>query len=210
MQVDIKKYFTNLTPKQISQFESMGSIYSQMNKKINLISRSDIGNLYEHHILHSLAIAKVITFSSGQSILDIGSGGGFPGIPLAIMFPETSFMLVDSIGKKIRAVEEIANQLNLTNVVTKHSRVEDVSMTFDWAVCRAVGRLDVVWSWVKPMLKSNSSGLSNGLFYLKGSNYLDEMPHDIALQEWSVSKLLPDKDYFEQKSLLLLSLKRDN
>ena len=134
----LTKYFPDLTDQQLDQFGRLGSLYEEWNSQINVISRKDIEQLYERHVLHSLAIAKVIRFKPGTTILDVGTGGGFPGIPLAILFPETSFLLIDSIGKKIKVVSEVASALNLGNVTAEHIRVEEVKQKFDFVVSRAV------------------------------------------------------------------------
>jgi 16S rRNA (guanine527-N7)-methyltransferase len=172
----IRKYFPEITPIQILQFEKMGDLYKEWNEKINLISRKDIDSLYEKHILHSLAIAKVCSFKSGTEILDVGTGGGFPGIPLAVLFPECQFTLVDSIGKKIKVVEEVATALNLTNVVALNKRVEQVEVQVDFVVSRAVTRFAPFHDWVKhKFLKGGFNALENGILYLKGGDIEEEM-----------------------------------
>jgi len=172
----ILKYFPNLTPEQIACFEKMDAIYRDWNEKINLISRKDIDSLYEKHILHSLSIAKIISFRSGTKILDVGTGGGFPGIPLAILFPFSQFVLVDSIGKKIKVVQAVAEDLNLKNVTAIHTRVEEVKGEFDFVISRAVTAFP---DFVK-LVKKNVSGkqqnsLPNGIIYLKGGDFQEEI-----------------------------------
>ena len=167
----ITKYFTELSPLQKQQFEQLFELYSFWNNQINVISRKDIDLLFERHILHSLGIAKVITFKPNTQILDVGTGGGFPGIPLAILFPESNFLLVDSIGKKIKVVNEIATALNLQNVIGKHQRAEEIKQQFDFVVSRAVTEFPVFFNWVKnKFLKTNFNDLPNGILYLKGGD----------------------------------------
>ena len=168
----ILKYFSEFSEHQLEQFAALGPLYKEWNEKINVISRKDIDALYEKHVLHSLAIAAVCNFKPGAQIIDIGTGGGFPGIPLAIFFPEVEFLLVDSIGKKIKVVQEVAAGIGLTNVKTIHARVEDIKdRKFDFAVSRAVAPLGDLWKWIKPALKvgRGSEERGNGLFCLKGA-----------------------------------------
>ena len=169
----------------------------------------DINNLYEHHILHSLAIAKIISFKADQKVLDVGSGGGFPGIPLAILFPDTKFLLVDSKGKKTTAIKQVTNSLNLKNVAVEQARVEDLKVKVDWTVCRAVGRLDEVWPWVVDKIKHKSDlNFPNGLIYLKGDDYSNEIPTGVVVKEWPIKQLFPGLTYYEHKSVLLLYRRR--
>ena len=198
----VSDYFDNLNSIQKEQFARLDKIYPQINNLVNLVSRKDIDNLTIHHVLHSLAIAKVINFERGQKILDIGTGGGFPGIPLAIMFPDVQFLLVDSIGKKIEAVKTIAIELGLKNVTTLQARVEDVPGGYNWAVCRAVGRLDKVWPLVKDKVARG------GLIYLKGGDYSQEIPVNIEIKSWPIAKIFPEIDFFETKYVLLLKSKK--
>ena len=182
----IKKYFPNLTPKQLQQFEQLLPLYTDWNQKINVISRKDIENLYERHVLHSLAIAKLYTFLPGAEILDLGTGGGFPGIPLAIFFPETQFTLIDGTGKKIRVVEEVKTALGLTNVHAKQIRAEELKQHFDFVVSRAVAQLDQLINWSFRLLKKKQQhAIPNGLIALKGGNVQAEI------------KALPRKEYVE-------------
>lgn len=172
----IRKYFPNLTSEQLSQFEAMGDLYPEWNEKINVISRKDIENLYVNHILHSLSIAKFISFTDGTGILDMGTGGGFPGIPLAVMFPTCNFHLIDRIGKKIRVASDIAEQIGLKNVTFQHGDIGECRNQYDFVVSRAVMRLDEL----VPLIKKNVSrtcrnAYPNGLICLKGGDLQDEM-----------------------------------
>ena len=172
----ILKYFPNLTPEQITQFEKMDRIYRDWNGKINLISRKDIDSLYEKHILHSLAIAKIIDFRQGTKILDVGTGGGFPGIPLAILFPSSQFVLIDSTGKKIKVVMAVAEELELKNVTAIHGRAEDVKEEFDFVISRAVTSFPVFVGLVeKNITRKSINALPNGIIYLKGGDFQDEL-----------------------------------
>lgn len=173
----ITKYFSDFTPKQMKQLEALAPLYEEWNSKINVISRKDIESLYERHVLHSLAIAALCNFNPGAQIVDIGTGGGFPGIPLAIYFPEVEFVLSDSIGKKIKVVDEISKAIGLTNVTAIHARVETLTdRRFDFAVSRAVAPLGTLWGWVKPLLRVGraSEELRNGLICLKGGDLAQE------------------------------------
>ena len=170
------KYFPDLTADQIQKFGGLDKIYFDWNEKINVISRKDTDNFYERHVLHSLAISKVITFKNGTKIMDIGTGGGFPGIPLAILFPECEFILVDSIGKKIKVVHEISGALGLSNVIGIHERAEKINDKFDFVVSRAVTTMPKFLSWTKgKFLKENKNDIKNGILYLKGGDLTDEM-----------------------------------
>jgi 16S rRNA (guanine527-N7)-methyltransferase len=172
----ILKYFPELEPLQINRFTQLEPLYTAWNDRINVISRKDIGNLYEHHVLHSLSIAKLINFTPGTKILDAGTGGGFPGIPLAILFPEAQFHLVDSIGKKVKVVEAIAEELDLKNVTCLQARAEGLNMHFDFVVSRAVAKLPQFEEWVKKLISSNNNNtLSNGILYLKGDVRQEEL-----------------------------------
>lgn len=171
----ITKYFPGLSERQKEQFTALYDLYNDWNSKINVISRKDIGNLYLHHVLHSLAIAKYITFKPGTTIMDMGCGGGFPGIPLAIMFPEVQFHLVDSIGKKVRVASEIANAIGLTNVSTSHSRAEEIKDKYSFVVSRAVMQLpDLVKICRKNISKEQCNALPNGIICLKGGDMTAE------------------------------------
>ncbi|HJU45569.1 MAG TPA: 16S rRNA (guanine(527)-N(7))-methyltransferase RsmG [Chitinophagaceae bacterium] len=172
------KYFADFTPKQLEQLAALEELYKDWNSKINVISRKDIDSLYEKHVLHSLSIAAIADFKPGAEIVDIGTGGGFPGIPLAIFFPEVKFHLVDSIGKKLKVVEGVASAIGIGNVTTQHTRIEDIKdRKFDHVVSRAVAPLKDLWRWAKPVLKKKSSdpGLPNGLICLKGGDLAQEI-----------------------------------
>ncbi len=172
----IKKYFPEITEKQLEQFELLFPLYSEWNEKINVVSRKDIDNLMIHHVLHSLAIAKIIPFRPGTEILDVGTGGGFPGIPLAILFPEVKFMLVDSIGKKIKVVQGVSESLGLTNVTALNVRAEDVDQDFEFIISRAVTRITPFYYWVKNKISPNHFHiLRNGLICLKGGDLTEEL-----------------------------------
>lgn len=173
----INRYFSDFTETQTRQFAMLGELYAEWNEKINVISRKDIDSLYEKHILHSLAIAAICNFHSGATVVDIGTGGGFPGIPLAILYPEVVFTLSDSIGKKIKVVNEVIAATGIKNARGIHSRVELVEGPFDFAVSRAVAPLVDLWKWIKPSLRKGrmSDEFANGLLCLKGGNLKDEI-----------------------------------
>ncbi|MFC5282698.1 16S rRNA (guanine(527)-N(7))-methyltransferase RsmG [Pedobacter alpinus] len=192
----IQKYFPNLSNQQIKQFDQLFELYQTWNAQINVISRKDIDLLYERHILHSLGIAKVYNFLPNQHVLDVGTGGGFPGVPLAILFPETNFVLVDSIGKKIKVVNEVSTTIGLTNLKGIHSRAEQVDQDFDFIVSRAVTQLKDFYPWIKGKFKKKSySDLKNGVLYLKGGDLTEELK---ASQLKSI-KLFPLTDFFEEE-----------
>jgi 16S rRNA (guanine527-N7)-methyltransferase len=171
----ISKYFS-LTDHQKSQFDKMGEVYVEWNEKINVVSRKDIDNIYINHILHSLGIAKAISFQPGASILDVGTGGGFPGIPLAVLFPETQFHLIDSIGKKITVVREVTKALELRNVKSEQIRAEQVRGRYDFVISRAVTRMKEFYQWVINRVKEESvHSLDNGILYLKGGDLEEEL-----------------------------------
>ena len=191
----INQYFPNLSDHQKEQFAALDDLYRFWNSRINLVSRKDIDMLYLHHILHSLAIAKVISFLPGEKVLDVGTGGGFPGIPLAIMFPETSFHLVDSIGKKIKVVQEVAAGCDLKNVRTSHARAEQINEKFHFIVSRAVTRLSEFYPWIKGKFEKESmNSLQNGILYLKGGD-LDEEIKESGLK----AQLIPLSQYFKEE-----------
>ncbi len=175
----ILKYFSDFTPEQLAKFEALQGLYSEWNEKINVISRKDIDALYEKHVLHSLSIAAIADFAPGTQIIDLGTGGGFPGIPLAIFFPEVQFHLVDSIGKKIKVVEGVAESLGLKNVTTAHSRIEDIKdRKFDIVVSRAVAPLGDLWRWSKHLMKKSTvpgKQFEKGLICLKGGDLAQEI-----------------------------------
>jgi 16S rRNA (guanine527-N7)-methyltransferase len=198
----ILKYFPNLTSGQLHHFEKLDELYRYWNERINVISRKDIDQLYEHHVLHSLAIAKVMQFSSGSRILDVGTGGGFPGIPLAIMFPECQFMLVDSIGKKIKVVEAVAEGLGLTNVVAKQDRAENLGMKFHFVVSRAVTTFPEFWKWINTSFSDEQfNALPNGAFYLKGGDLGQELAGFQQSKIHAISDFF-NEDFFETKSVV--------
>jgi 16S rRNA (guanine527-N7)-methyltransferase len=189
----ILSYFPELTSKQIEQFSKLQELYVHWNEQINVISRKDTENFYERHVLHSLGIAKVIQFKKGTKIMDVGTGGGFPGVPLAILFPDCDFLLVDSIGKKIKVVNEVAHELGLKNVTGIHERAEKVEGTFDFVVSRAVTQMPEFITWVKNKVsKTSKNSLPNGILYLKGGDLSEEMK---TVKQWSKEYKL--KDFFE-------------
>jgi 16S rRNA (guanine527-N7)-methyltransferase len=201
---EILKYFPNLTEQQQNQFAALLPLYKEWNEKINVISRKDIDNLYTHHVLHSLAIAKVVNFKDGTHILDLGTGGGFPGIPLAILYPSVSFLLVDSTAKKIRVVQEIVEALGLKNVEAQQIRVEDIKkgVQFDFVVTRAVTVLDQLFRWSRRLIKNKHlNALPNGILALKGGNIREEVQ---ALGKGQYVEITPitkffKEEYFEEK-----------
>lgn len=191
----IFKYFPDLSKEQQAQFDQLMALYSDWNAKINVVSRKDIEELYVRHVLHSLGIAKVQAFKPGAQILDIGTGGGFPGIPLAILYPESEFLLVDSIGKKIKVVNEVAKGLGLTNVKGVHTRAEQVEGQFDFIVSRAVTRMKPFYSWTKGKIKKESNHeLQNGILYLKGGDLTEEL-----LESKLRYKIFELPTYFEEE-----------
>lgn len=203
----IKKYFPNITQEQSERFAALDALYRDWNSKINVISRKDIDNLYEHHILHSLGIAELISFKPGTRIMDLGTGGGFPGIPLAIMFPDVNFHLVDSIGKKIKVCNEVSSALGLTNVTTEWNRAENVKDKFDFVVSRAVMPLtDLVKLIRKNIAKESHNALPNGLICLKGG----ELEHEVMPMKSHT--LVTDlnnyfeEEFFETKKVVYVSL----
>lgn len=200
----IKKYFPNLTPTQEEQFGKLGDLYRTLNEQVNVISRQDVDNLYERHILHSLGIAKVMQFKPMSEILDVGTGGGFPGIPLAILFPECQFHLVDSIGKKIRVVQEVAQSVGLTNVKAEQKRAEQVTAeAYDFVVSRAVTRLTPFYGWVKTKIHKNQfNDLKNGILYLKGGDLEEELKElGRKTQVYNLSDYFTE-EFFETKKVV--------
>lgn len=201
----IEKYFPNLHPTQVEQFKALYDLYVEWNAQINVISRKDIEDLYLKHVLHSLAIAKFTNFPSGTKVLDVGCGGGFPGIPLAILFPESRFTLVDSIGKKIKVVNEVAGAIGLQNLKGHHKRAEQVNGQFNVVVSRAVTRMKPFRHWVHQKLNApRITGLDNGILALKGGN-LDEEMREIkaAYQEVNLSDYF-NEEFFETKKLIFV------
>lgn len=199
----ILHYFPELTENQIEKFKSLKPLYLHWNDQINVISRKDTDEFYIRHVLHSLAIAKVQSFNPGSRVIDIGTGGGFPGIPLAIMFPETEFVLVDSIGKKIKVVNVIAAELGLKNVTAIHDRAEKVKGEFDFIVSRAVTAMPKFIQWTKGKFsKENNHQLKNGILYLKGGDLTEEMaPVKKAIQYFDIKEFFDD-DFFETKKVV--------
>ena len=199
----ILKYFPDLSLNQKSNFEKLFELYTFWNNQINVISRKDIDLVYERHVLHSLGIAKVISFRPGTKVLDVGTGGGFPGIPLAILFPETDFFLVDSIGKKIKVVNEISNALNLKNVRAKHCRAEDINEKFHFVVSRAVTEFPVFYSWIKnKFLIQNLNDLKNGILYLKGGDLKEEFGIYYDHAQFYELKNYFKEEFFETKKVV--------
>ena len=199
----IKKYFPQLTPKQEEQFVALDALYHDWNAKINVISRKDIDNLYEHHILHSLAIAKYINFREGTNILDFGTGGGFPGVPLAIFFPEANFKLIDGTGKKVRVAQEVADAIGLENVLPSHLRGEEEKGKFDFIVSRAVMPLPDLMKIVKKNIASDQHNvLPNGVIVLKGGNLDEELkPYKNIAEKTELSQWF-DEEWFKEKYLI--------
>lgn len=205
----VTKYFTEFSDKQLQQLQQLKALYSDWNEKINVISRKDIDSLYEKHVLHSLSIAAVFEFNAGSHIVDLGTGGGFPGIPLALFFPEVNFHLVDSIAKKLKVVQAIADELGLTNVTTQHSRIEEIkNRKFDYVVSRAVAPLKELWQWSRPLITTQPAQTLNhkpGLICLKGGDL------NIEIQESQTKPKIVDitglysEDYFKEKYIIYVS-----
>lgn len=203
----IQKYFNNLSSLQIEQFSKLQELYQDWNLKINVVSRKDIEELYVRHVLHSLGIAKVIQFKSGSNVMDVGTGGGFPGIPLAILFPETQFHLVDSIGKKIKVVNNVAEGLGLENVKTTHGRVEEIKDTYDFIVSRAVAQMETFVRWTRGRIaKKQQHELKNGILYLKGGDLSEELKIFTTATIYNLSNYF-DEDFYETKKVVHLGLK---
>lgn len=205
----IQKYFPELTDIQKEQFMALYDLYTDWNSKINVISRKDITNLYEHHVLHSLGIAKVINFRPGTEIMDLGTGGGFPGIPLAIMFPDTHFHLVDSIGKKVKVATEIASAIGLKNVTTRHCRAEEEKQLFDFVVSRAVMPLtDLLKIIRKNIKKEQHNALPNGLICLKGGELQNEvMPVKHQTMMYDLKEYF-EEEFFETKKVVYVTINK--
>lgn len=204
---ELLSYFPNLTTEQKDKFSQLKDLYEEWNAQINVISRKDMNEFYERHVLHSLGIAKIMEFTPGSSVLDIGTGGGFPGIPLAILFPEVQFHLVDSIGKKIKVVTEVAKALNLSNVRATHARAEDIKEQFDFIVSRAVTAMPAFLTWTKGKIKaSNNNSLPNGILYLKGGDLVEEM--EPVKQHFVIHALKTyfKEAFFETKAVVYVKL----
>jgi len=202
----IEKYFADFTPKQKEQLEALLPLYKEWNEKINVISRKDIDNFYLHHVLHSLSIATHFEFEKGSTIMDLGCGGGFPGIPLAIFFPDTHFHMADSINKKLNVVKEISNAIGLQNITVQHTRAEEIkNRKFDTVISRAVAPLKDLWRWSKPLIKkvkSDNENVPNGLICLKGGDLTLEIQESGCKPYiWDIEKIFPE-DYFKEKFLI--------
>lgn len=203
----ILKYFPNITDRQKEQFAALYDLYVDWNSKINVISRKDIENLYTHHVLHSLAIAKLIQFTDGTKILDVGTGGGFPGVPLAILFPRCNFLLVDSIGKKVRVATEVSDAVGLKNIDFRHCRVEDVKEKFDFVVSRAVMPLpDLVKISRKNVSAEQHNALPNGIICLKGGNLEGEMKPFKKLAEADDLSMFFEEEFFKTKKIVYVMI----
>ncbi|MCA0151842.1 16S rRNA (guanine(527)-N(7))-methyltransferase RsmG [Winogradskyella vincentii] len=203
----ILKYFPHLSDSQIQQFEALEALYKDWNSKINVVSRKDIDELYLKHVLHSLGIAKVIEFKDKTSILDVGTGGGFPGVPLAILFPNCQFHLVDSINKKLKVIDAIAEAIELKNIRTTHSRVEAIDETYDFIVSRAVTAMPEFTKWVKGKIaKKQKNSLKNGILYLKGGDLTDELKQYTNVKAYLLSDYF-EEDFFKTKKVIYLPLK---
>jgi 16S rRNA (guanine527-N7)-methyltransferase len=201
----LHKYFSGFSEIQVEQFSGLIKIYSEWNEKINVISRKDMDNFYVHHVLHSLAIASQFTFHKNARVLDLGTGGGFPGIPLAIMFPDVTFQLADSINKKLTVVNAVADELGIHNINTTHGRAEDIrNIKFDVVVSRAVASLNDLWKWSRPLIKINKKNTEepNGLICLKGGDLTAEIAQSTCKPYvWEIEKLFTE-EYFKRKFLL--------
>lgn len=203
----IRKYFPDLSEDQQKQFEELAGLYKDWNLKINVVSRKDIDELYLRHVLHSLGIAKVQSFLPGSKVLDVGTGGGFPGIPLAILFPETRFHLVDSIGKKIKVVQDVSEGLQLENIKITNARVETITDQYDFIVSRAVAQMETFAHWVKGRVaKRSQHPLKNGILYLKGGDLTHELSQFPKATIYPLSQYF-EEDFFETKSVVHLPLK---
>ena len=203
------KYFSDFSEKQIQQLAALKNLYAEWNEKINVISRKDMDNFYEHHVLHSLAIATQFDFPRGYDVIDIGTGGGFPGIPLAIFFPEVKFYLADSINKKLKVVNEVSNAIGLTNITTQHTRAEDIKdKKFDIVVSRAVAPLKDLWFWSRPLLKKkpiDQPKKISGLICLKGGDLSKEISESgLRPKAWEIEKIF-NEDFFKEKYILYVN-----
>ena len=203
----ILKYFTNLSEAQLEKFNILADVYKDWNTKINVVSRKDVDEIYLRHVLHSLAIGKFIQFKAGAQIIDVGTGGGFPGIPLAILFPEVKFTLVDSIAKKIKVVNEVTSALSLTNIEVINDRVENTQGQYDFIVSRAVAAMPTFVHWTRGKIaKSSQHKIRNGIIYLKGGDLSEELKPYKNVQITSLSDYF-EEDFFETKKIVYLPLK---
>lgn len=203
----IQKYFPHLTDIQLKQFKALQGLYEDWNSQINVISRKDIEALYLRHVLHSLSIAKLIQFKSGAKILDIGTGGGFPGVPLAILFPEVTFHLVDSINKKLKVVNGVADSLGLENIYTTHARAESIQGHYDFIISRAVTNMTDFVGWIKNRVaKKSVHSIKNGVLYLKGGDLAEELKPFTKATQYDLSTYF-EEDFFETKKIVHLPLK---
>ncbi|HNU88194.1 MAG TPA: 16S rRNA (guanine(527)-N(7))-methyltransferase RsmG [Ferruginibacter sp.] len=208
----ITRYFSDFTDDQLKQLAALKELYQDWNTKINVISRKDMDHFYEHHVLHSLAIATTFHFTKGMEVMDLGCGGGFPGIPLAILFPGTKFHMVDSINKKLKVVSEIAEAIGLHNITVQHSRAEDIKgRKFDAVISRAVAPLKDLWGWSRPLIRKNplpeETGIPNGLICLKGGDLSQEIfESGCKPMVWEIEKLFTE-DFFKEKYLLYVPIR---
>jgi 16S rRNA (guanine527-N7)-methyltransferase len=207
MDSDIREYFPGITKKQIDQFRILLKVFPEWNAKLNLISRNDIEHLFERHILHSLAIAKVFSFAKNTKIIDIGTGGGFPGIPLAILFPEVKFDLVDSIGKKIVAVKAISEELKLTNVNAIQTRAENLPPVYDFIVSRAVTAFPKFVEFSNGLIRKKNDKIRRGIIYLKGGDFAEELKPFAKAEVFKITDFF-DSEFFETKKIIFLPLKK--
>lgn len=202
----ILKYFPNLTLKQINQFEKLDSLYKFWNAQINVISRKDIDFLYIHHILHSLGIAKVIEFKENTKIMDVGTGGGFPVIPLAILFPKVNFYAIDTIGKKIKVVKEISSSIGLKNLIAEQKKAENVKETYDFVISRAVTAMPEFQNWIKHNFNTKDNNqLPNGILYLKGGDLKEELKNVNNYKEFLLKNYF-EEDFFETKKVVFIPM----
>ncbi len=207
----IKKYFPDISKKQVDQLASLDGLYHFWNSKINVVSRRDMDHLYLHHILHSLSIAKVISFQPGSAVLDAGTGGGFPGIPLSILFPETHFLLADSVAKKMKVVDSVIKEIGLTNCMTQCCRVENIQLKFDFVVSRAVTLLPKLIHWISGKIRYKSfNSLQNGLLYLKGGHFEEELKGIPYKYEIFKINHFFSEDFFETKKIVYINMTANN
>jgi 16S rRNA (guanine527-N7)-methyltransferase len=201
----VLKYFSDFTEEQLKQLTALEELYKEWNEKINVVSRKDIDQIYLHHVLHSLSIAAIANFNPGADVIDIGCGGGFPGVPLAIFFPETRFHMVDSIGKKLKVVEAVAEGAGIKNITTQHTRAEEIkNKKFDFAVSRAVAPLKELWTWARPLLKKDNKheDMKNGLICLKGGDLHQEIFESGTRPKMMSVHDIFGEDYFKEKFII--------